>query len=118
MSIPMLGSHDGPAMTGSIGRAVEVEQPLPPSLAYSDAMKIGQAADAAFSSAGSGGAQAPGEWVNAATGSSGSVERSGFSAGECRGFSTVVTSIGGVHRYVGELCRPGPGRPIVRIQGA
>ena len=50
-------TDDAPATTGSIAAPVEVQQPLPATLAYSDATKIGQAAAAALwqAEAGSGG---------------------------------------------------------------
>nr|MBA3519357.1 hypothetical protein [Hyphomicrobiales bacterium] len=115
--VPVLGSHDGPATTGSIVAAVEVHKPLPDTLAYSDATKIGQAA-AAINGAS---ADVQGDWVNSATGSAGTVEAGGStnaSAGEaeCRPFSTIVTSIGGVHRYSGKLCPGKSGRSIVQIE--
>ncbi len=115
----MLGGDDAPATTGSIavGRPVQVEQPLPQSLAYSDATKIGQAAAAALWQADAGRGA---EWVNSATGSSGTVEDGGAAPGSeqaeaCRAFSTEVTSIGGVHRYAGEVCRVDNGRSVVKI---
>ena len=117
MSMPVLGSQDGPATTGSIVAAVQIQEPLPDTLAYSDATKIGQAAAAAIGQAG---AKEQGEWVNAATGSSGTVEADGSkdaSSGgaDCRPFSTIVTSIGGVHRYAGKLCPGKTGRSVVQI---
>jgi len=112
MSVPALGSEDAPAVTGSVREAVEVAKPLPDTLAYSDASKIGQAAVMALWQAES---EVDGEWVNAATGSSGTVEGGGEAKGACRGFQTMVTSIGGVHRYSGEVCRPESGRAVVRI---
>ena len=111
----MFGSG-APETTGSIAAPVDVQQPLPPTLAYSDAARIGQAAAAAFWQADDG---SGGEWVNRATGSSGTVEGGAAattdSSGECRPFSSIVTSIGGVHHYSGDVCRPLGGRPVVRI---
>jgi surface antigen len=118
MSIPMFGSDDEPATTGSLASPVEVQEPLPQTLAYSDATKIGQAADAALWQAGN----APsGDWVNAATGSSGSVlgsegEVDTQPAAACRPFSTIVTSIGGVHSYSGKICRGDDDRAVVQIE--
>ena len=95
---------------------MQVQQPLPPTLAYSDATKIGQAVAAALWQADGANSQ---EWVNTATGSSGTVEERDLGppdgAGDCRTFSTIVTSIGGVHSYSGDVCRSGAGRPVVRI---
>ena len=115
MSVPMLG-NDEPATTGSIGAPVEIQKPLPQTLAYSDATKIGQTAVAALWQVDNG----SGEWVNAATGSSGTVEKNGGgskaeTSGGCRGFATMVTSIGGVHSYSGKICRGENGRSLVEI---
>jgi hypothetical protein len=106
-----------PETTGSIAPPpVEVQRPLPPTLAFSDAARIGQAASAAL-------AQANGslgeEWVNASTGSSGTLEpeigEASANAGNCRQFSTIVTSVGGVHRYSGAICQQDDGRAVVQI---
>ena len=112
ISMPMLGSEDEPATTGSIAAPVDVQQPLPKTLAYSDATKIGQAAAATLWQAG-GSAEA--DWVNAATGSSGTLANATGSSDECRPFSTIVTSFAGVHSYSGNICRAGDGRSVVRI---
>lgn len=110
-------SDDSPTVTSSVGSPVEVQQPLPQSLAYSDATKIGQAAAAALWHVDNG---RGGEWVNNATGSSGTVEGSA-SAGEeklsgaCRLFNTIVTSFSGVHRYSGKICRGEDGLSVVHI---
>ena len=119
VSLPGLGGET-PVTTGSITAPVEVERPLPQTLAYSDATTIGHAAAAALW-------QVDGEkgadWVNSATGSSGTVEDGGAESGTeqshaCRLFSTVVTSLGGVHRYAGKVCREGDGRSVVQIATA
>jgi hypothetical protein len=111
MSVPGVGD-DAPATTGSVPVAVDVRQPLPETLAYSDASRIGQAAAAALWQ-GEGANSSAGDWVNAATGSSGTLEQIAALAGSpedpCRGFDTVVTSIGGVHRYSGRICRKAGG---------
>jgi hypothetical protein len=116
MSLPVFGSKDdAPTTTGSITIPVEVQKPLPPTLAYSDAAKIGQAAAATFWLAEGFGET---EWINATTGSSGILERAEGAASEdgtCRPFSTIVTSIGGVHRYAGDICPSKSGRPVLRI---
>jgi surface antigen len=111
-----LGGNDTPKTTGSIAPAFQVQQPLPPTLAYSDANKIGEAASAVL-------AQAEGttseEWINVSTGSSGTIEAADLAApagsGNCRPFSTIVTSIGGVHRYSGAICHGEDGRARVQI---
>lgn len=117
MSIPMLGSKDdAPVTTGSIAIPVDVQKPLPPTLAYSDATKIGQAAAAVFWQAEGGGDS---EWINATTGSAGILQQNKSSAiadaTACQPFSTIVTSIGGVHRYAGDICPSKSGRPVLRI---
>ncbi len=117
-SMSMPGSSDGPATTGSIAPRVEVQKPVPESLAYSDANKIGQAAAAALWQANSTGA----DWINAATGSSGTVESGAAETAEaeasdgCRSFRTFVTSIGGVHSYNGKVCRGGQGPSVVHYE--
>lgn len=116
-SVSMPGSSDAPVTTGSIAPKVQVQQPVPESLAYSDASKIGQAAAAALWQANSSGA----DWINAATGSSGTVESGAAGtdaalAGGCRSFKTFVTSIGGVHSYNGEVCRASQGPSVVRYE--
>jgi surface antigen len=106
-----------PETTGSIAPPVEVQRPLPPTLAFSDATRIGQAATAALAQAE--GSAMPEEWINTSTGSSGTLEpeaANGSAAGEnCRQFSTIVTSIGGVHRYSGAICQDSSGRAVVQI---
>jgi hypothetical protein len=108
---------DAPATTGSVSVPVQVRQPLPQSLAYSDATKIGQAAVSALAQVDKGN----GEWINTATGSSGTVERGGLAGaatepGDCSLFNTIVTSIGGVHRYAGKVCKSQDGRSVVEIE--
>jgi hypothetical protein len=113
--IPGLGALNAPDTTGSVASPLDIEKPLPRTLAYSDAARIGQAATAALWQAGS----AVEDWVNAATGSSGTLERrAAADTGEpdaCRGFDTTVTSIGGVHRYSGRICRRGEGRSVLQV---
>ena len=93
---------------------IEVQRPLPPTLAFSDAATIGQAARAALWQADGG---TPEDWVNARTGSSGTLTaaRASGLAAECRPFSTTVTSLAGVHQYSGTLCRAGDTRTMLKI---
>ncbi len=112
----MGGSPEAPATTGSVSEPVEVQRPLPRTLAYSDAARIGQAANAALWQAT--GAPEDDQWVNARTGSSGTlilqVEQA-LARAECRPFSTTVTSLGGVHKYSGTLCRGNDARTVLNI---
>lgn len=103
-----------PATTGSIAPPVSVQQPLPSTLAYSDATKIGEAATAVLAQAQVGPAQ---EWINVSTGSSGTLQSEGTAAKaeNCRQFSTIVTSVGGVHSYSGAICKQSGGPAIVQI---
>jgi hypothetical protein len=114
VKMPTLGGVEAPATTGSIG-GLDVEEPLPTTLAYSDARRIGEAAAAALWQA----ETHSGDWVNAATGSSGTLHRRLAATDPepegCRLFETIVTSIGGVHHYSGRVCRAGPGRPVLHI---
>jgi hypothetical protein len=109
------GGKDAPITTGSIPPPVQVQGPLPSNLAYSDAAKIGEAANAALFQASGGMA---GDWINAATGSSGTIIETADlpapPAAGCKPFSTTVTSIGGVHQYSGAICGDGS-RASVRI---
>jgi hypothetical protein len=108
------GSSSAPVTTGSIAEPVAVQRPLPSTLAYSDAAKIGQAASAVLWQA-EGGA-APAEWANARTGSSGTLTAAGDDAPDnCAPFSTTVTSLGGVHQYSGTVCRDNGTRTVLQI---
>lgn len=111
-----LSGGDMPKTTGSIAPAFQVQQPLPQTLAYSDAAKIGEAASAVMAQAEG---TVPGDWINTSTGSSGTIETVDLpapsGADNCRPFSTIVTSIGGVHRYSGAICQGEDGRARVEI---
>jgi surface antigen len=113
-SMSVLEADSTPATTGSIAQQVTVQQPLPPTLAFSDATRIGQAASAVLAQAEGGASE---EWVNASTGSSGTLEglQAAADKANCRQFSTIVTSIGGVHRYSGAICQAGEGPAVVQI---
>ena len=118
-TMSVAGSEDPPATTGSLASIVRVREPLPQTLAYSDAAKIGEAASAALWQAAS--PETPAEWINAATGSSGTLEEQAGTEGavsgdDCRAFQTIVTSVGGVHQYSGRVCREDGGRSIVQIE--
>lgn len=109
----LFGGEDAPTTTGSIVPPLQVQRPLPDTLAYSDAAKIGEAASAVL-------AQAEGtvadDWTNASTGSSGTIERvGGVASEECRPFNTIVTSVNGVHSYSGRLCQSNGGRAVVQL---
>ena len=113
-SVSVLENESSPATTGSIAQQVTVQQPLPPTLAYSDAARIGQAASAVLAQTEGGASE---DWINASTGSSGTLEglRISDDKANCRRFSTIVTSIGGVHRYSGAICQADDGPAIVQI---
>lgn len=118
LTVGALGEGEEPAATGSLAQAVEVRQPLPPTLAYSDAALIGRAAMAAVDAA----ASAERDWVNAETGSSGTLALVAAAPtpadAACRQFGTTVTSLGGVHQYSGTICRRPDGRPVVETIAA
>ena len=116
-SFSTLGAQNAPATTGSLVQPVEVQRPLPPTLAYSDAAKIGQAASAALWEANG---RAPDEWTNARTGSSGTLTADSRSdpSSDCFPFSTTVTSLGGVHQYSGSVCRGDGARTVLQIAEA
>jgi surface antigen len=114
-SMSIMDGDAAPETTASIGPPVSVQQPLPSTLAFSDATRIGEAATSVL-------AQAQGnstkEWINASTGSSGTLETETAdvsASANCRQFSTVVTSIGGVHHYSGAICQQHDGPAIVQL---
>lgn len=110
------GGADAPVTTGSVVQPVEVHLPLPPTLAYSDAAKIGQAASAVLWQAE--GSAAPSEWANARTGSSGTLMAGSDAQNKCVPFSTTVTSVGGVHQYSGTVCSDNGTRAVLKIAEA
>lgn len=117
ISIPLGNStpEQSAAVTGPNGEGVKVEQPLPPALAYSDAAVIGQVAgQTAFDQV----SDEPVNWVNGATGSSGTWKAgpqiTGETDEECRTFGATVTSVRGVHQFSGVTCRDKAGNLIVR----
>lgn len=116
ISVGSLAGGDEPAATGSFAQSVEVREPLPPTLAYSDAALIGRAALAADAAA------AQRDWINAETGSSGTLALAGESPPKadaaCRQFGTTVTSMSGVHHYSGTVCRRADGRPVLETIAA
>jgi len=115
-SMSMMSKGEAPKTTGSIAPSVDVQGPIPKTLAFSDATMIGEAARMAMVQAQGAGDN---DWINAATGSSGTIEAVDLpnppAAGGCRPFSTTVTSIGGVHEYAGALCPDVSGRAHLRI---
>jgi surface antigen len=115
-SMSLFGGSDQPKTTGSIEPQVDVQGPIPKSLAFSDAAMIGAAARVALLQAQGGNSN---DWINASTGSSGTIQTVDLPAppagNECRPFSTTVTSIGGVHEYSGAICPDFSGRPRMKI---
>ncbi|MBZ8133433.1 RT0821/Lpp0805 family surface protein [Afifella sp. IM 167] len=101
------GSSDSAAITtGSVAPAVTVHEPLPDALSYSDAARIGQTAGIAGLDV----MPKDGiDWINEVTGSAGVVRPLSSpvqqEARTCRDIEATVTSIGGVHRYGGTLCK-------------
>ena len=112
------GGNDVPVATGSIAPPVQVEGPLPQTLAYSDAAMMGQAASAAEVEQ-----EAPSgfEWVNASTGSSGTLQGLPTPAEDadpsraCKVFNAMVTSFSGVHSYNGRVCSRSDGKRTISI---
>ena len=115
----MGGKETAPMTTGSVAPAVQVEGPLPQTLAYSDAAMIGAAASSGPQASGAG----EFEWINAATGSSGTLTdlptpapvAQADPSRVCKVFNTIVTSFAGVHKYNGRLCSSSDGRRTVSI---
>lgn len=92
--------------TGSARTDVEITAPIPESLAYSDAVVIGQLTARTLVTTMP---AEPVQWTNGETGSSGTwapaSSAPGRSNSECRTFETTVTSISGVRKFVGSACR-------------
>ncbi|WP_177176648.1 RT0821/Lpp0805 family surface protein [Faunimonas pinastri] len=113
-----------PIVTGSIATPVEVGSPLPQTLAYSDAKKIGTAGSAIlFESGAAADVTAKKDWINAETGSSGTMapeaHKTAATEPGCKPFETTVTSFGGVHHYSGTICKSAMGTgAVVRIDPA
>jgi hypothetical protein len=117
ISIPLGDSvsKDGPALTGSLGPSVTVEQPLPAALAYSDAAVIGEVAGkSAFETV----TNEQVDWVNGATGSVGTWKAgpqiTSGDSNDCRAFGATVTSVSGVNRFSGVACRDERGNLTVK----
>jgi len=114
-SMSIMDGDAAPETTASIGAPVALQQPLPSTLAYSDATRIGETATAVLAQAQGNSTQ---EWINASTGSSGTLETETANvspSANCRQFSTIVTSIGGVHHYSGAICQQHDGPAIVQL---
>ena len=109
-----IGRQPAPITTGSIAAPVDLRGELPPTLAYSDAAGIGQAARAAFQQADG----TPYAWENPRTGSSGTLQvaTDANASGDCHPFTTLVASTAGVHHYLGDLCLEGNEDAFVHIE--
>ncbi len=112
VDLKVAGPDRGPASTGSLGTPLEVARPLPRTLDASDAAIIGRTALAAAGEPDEG----EREWINGRTGSSGTLALLPTGdGGNCQLFGATVTSLVGVHRYSGRICRKEGGSAMAAI---
>jgi hypothetical protein len=123
ISVPLGGlTAEAPGVAGagagSASHALALPDPLPASLAASDAAQIGEAAGRALSPE-KGDDADDGRWTNPTTGSTGtlvSLSAPRAATGEiCGTFASIVTSIRGIHRYQSRACRAPDGQVRVVI---
>ncbi|MGQ7791247.1 RT0821/Lpp0805 family surface protein [Faunimonas sp. B44] len=115
LDLTIAGPDRGPVSTGSLSAPLEVARPLPRTLDVSDAAIIGRTALAAAGEPD----QGEREWINGRTGSSGTLAllptaESAVEPG-CKAFGATVTSLVGVHRYSGRICRKEGGSAMAAI---
>ncbi len=117
--LPSLAAADKPANEQTAATGVVVQEPIPETLAYSDATAIGSAAADELLGA----ITAEGiDWENGQTGSTGTVvamsETSIEGDDTCRSFGATVTSMLGIHRYFGKACQRAGGVVVESIESA
>ncbi len=116
--LPSLTASEEPASQPAAAQVV-VQEPIPETLAYSDATAIGAAAAndllGAVTAAGV-------DWENGQTGSTGTVvplsEASRQDGETCRSFGATVISMLGIHRYFGKACQRDEGVVVQSIEAA
>ena len=106
ISLPSFAAVDKPAENQTAAGGVVVQEPIPETLAYSDATAIGTAAANDLLGA----ITADGvNWENGQTGSTGTIvplsEASQEGDKTCRSFGATVISMLGIHRYFGKACQ-------------
>ncbi len=119
IALPSFAAVDKPASQLTATSSVTVQEPIPDTLAYSDATAIGLAAANDLLGA----ITAEGiDWENRLTGSTGTiVALSGTSQDgdeSCRSFGATVISMLGIHRYFGKACQRAGGVVLESIEAA
>jgi surface antigen len=117
--LPSFAAIDKPASEQTAAATVLVQEPIPATLAYSDATAIGSAAANDLLGA----ITAEGvDWENSQTGSTGTIvplsEISLEGGDACRSFAATVISMLGIHRYFGKACQRAEGMVVESIETA
>lgn len=119
IALPSFAAIDKPADEQTVATSVVVQEPIPETLAYSDATAIGSAAANNLLGA----ITAEGvDWENGQTGSTGTIvalsEISHEGDDICRSFGATVISMLGIHRYFGKACQRAGGMVVESIKSA
>ena len=119
ISLPSFAAADKPANVQIAASEVVVQEPIPETLAYSDATAIGSAAAKDLLGA----VTAEGvDWENGQTGSTGTIVALSDTSQEgddtCRSFGATVISMLGIHRYFGKACQRAEGMVVESIEAA
>lgn len=119
IALPSFAAVDKPANEQIAASAVVVQEPIPETLAYSDATAIGSAAAKDMLGA----ITAEGvDWENGETGSTGTFVALSDTSQEgedtCRSFGATVISMLGIHRYFGKACQRAEGTVVESIEAA
>jgi len=119
IALPSFAATDKPASQETATNSVTVQEPIPDTLAYSDATAIGRAAANDLLGA----ITAEGiDWENGLTGSTGTIvalpQASQDDDEACRSFGATVISMLGIHRYFGKACQRAGGVVLESIEAA
>ena len=124
IALPSFAAADKPASQQTAASSVVVQEPIPETLAYSDATAIGTAAaNDLLGAVTAEGVDAEGvDWENGQTGSTGTVvalaEANQDDDKACRSFGATVISMLGIHRYFGKACQRAEGVVVESIEAA
>ena len=122
--LPSFAAADKPVNQPTAASSVVVQEPIPETLAYSDATAIGTAAaNDLLGAITAEGLDAEGvDWENGQTGSTGTVvpltDASQEDDKSCRSFGATVISMLGIHRYFGKACQRAEGVVVESIEAA
>ena len=119
LPLPSFAAIGQSASGQTAAASVVVQEPIPETLAYSDATAIGTAA--ANDLLGAITAEDV-DWENGQTGSTGTIvaisETSQEGEDTCRSFGATVISMLGIHRYFGKACQGAEGMVVESIEAA